>query len=150
MNHAPKLLDLDWYLNAAKDHAGIPSDGKLALALGLAREAVSPWRLRRNWPDEDNMIRLCELAGVDPVQGLLDLARWRAKGKSADVWASIRMAMVASLAIAFCFNASVQDAQATETKLSRVVYIMDTARTVILRVASRLFLPVVFAPTAPS
>ena len=149
MTTAPKFPDIDWYMNRARAHSGIPSDGKLSIALGLHRVATNGWRTRRAWPDDNHMVRLCELAGVDPAQGLLDLARWRAKGKSADVWASIRMAMVASLALVFCINTTGHDVQANEAKVSRAVYIMDTARTVILRAASRLFLPLVLAPNAP-
>lgn len=97
------MRNLDWYIDTARSRAGIVSDGKLSLGLGLARITVNQWRQRKSWPAESHMIELAKLAGIDPGAALLDLAQWRAKdAKTAAVWKRLA-SMVATLALPLVF-----------------------------------------------
>lgn len=94
MSQKPALPDLDWYIDRARERANIISDGKLSLGMGMARPTVHLWRQRKSWPDENHMITLCEIAEVDPVQGLVDLRRWCAKGQNKKLWETIRQKLL--------------------------------------------------------
>lgn len=68
------------YLNGAKArNPELKSDRRLALALDLGETASYFWRRGRAWPSDESMIRIAELAGVDPEEALADLNVWRAK-----------------------------------------------------------------------
>jgi hypothetical protein len=69
---------IDGYLDAAIKRQGLKSDRDLARALGFVGGAISQWRTRRTWPADETMVRLADLAGMDPSQALLDLNVWRA------------------------------------------------------------------------
>lgn len=70
---------IDWYMDRARERAGLPSDRQLGIALGLNPAAVSFWRQKKTWPDDGSMVRLAEIAGVDVSIALVDLNTWRAK-----------------------------------------------------------------------
>ena len=76
-------MDLIGYLDAARARAGLASDRQLAGALGLSQGAVFHFRHRRAFPADDVMIRLAQLAGVEPERALLDLNIWRTEGTPA-------------------------------------------------------------------
>ena len=80
---------LDDYLDLAKDHAGLTSDRELARRLGKTANPCTQWRTRRSWPADGTMVKIAELAGVDPCQALLDLARWRTDGPARAAWTDL-------------------------------------------------------------
>ncbi len=70
--------NLDWYLDEAKRVGLYRSDGQLSKALGVTRATISAYRNRRQWPCDDAMIKIAEIAGLDPYKALMDLNAWRA------------------------------------------------------------------------
>lgn len=100
MNHIRAEQSLDWYIDEAKERAGIVSDGKLSLGLGMSRQGVQFWRAKKAWPSDANMIALAKLAGIDPAHALCDLGRWRAKDHTtAEMWKRIRDMLPAFLVV---------------------------------------------------
>lgn len=84
---APKTLDD--YIDLAKDRAGLTSDRDLGRRLGFTGSPISFWRTGKAAPADDTMIRLAEVAGVDPVKALIDLKVWTAQGKAVGVYREI-------------------------------------------------------------
>lgn len=72
------MQQVDFYIDAAKARQHFKSDRELSRALGAKGNPVTQWRCRRSWPADDTMLRLADLAGLDPVNSLMDLNRWRA------------------------------------------------------------------------
>jgi len=83
----PELLD------AARQHAGIPSDYALAARLGVTRATVSGWRNQRSFPDSTHALALADLAGLDWPAVFAALELHRAEMAHLDVnvaaWRSI-------------------------------------------------------------
>lgn len=68
------------YMNLVSGrHPTIKSDRGLALALGLGETATHFWRHGRSLPADDTMLRLADLAGVDPGEALVELNIWRSQ-----------------------------------------------------------------------
>jgi len=70
-------------LDRARERGLIPSDNKLAAELGLNSSTVNFYRNRGTLPDDETMVKLADLAGVDRRTSLLLLNLWRAKGRAA-------------------------------------------------------------------
>ncbi len=74
------MRTIDDYLDAAiARNPDLRSDRRLALALGLNQAASHYWRRRKAWPADDTMLRLADLAGVDPGEALVELNIWRSQ-----------------------------------------------------------------------
>jgi len=71
-------MNLTDYLDRARDRAGIPSDRRLAAALGVAPNAVVAYRRAIATPGPAVMLRLAQLAGIAPEVALLHRASWQA------------------------------------------------------------------------
>ena len=71
------MHSLDDYLDAARDQSGLPSDNQLASHLGVTRAQISYYRLRKTMPSPATMVRLAELARMDPDIAVLELYLWR-------------------------------------------------------------------------
>jgi len=71
------MKTIDDYCDLARKRHAIESDGKLAIALGINRSAISQWRTKRTWPSDSTMIRLAELAGIDETEAILELGAWK-------------------------------------------------------------------------
>ena len=72
-----------YYIEAAKERAGLASDNELTRRLGFSGKPVCHWRNGRTWPDDESMVALAELAGLDVQRALLDLNTWRCKSPKA-------------------------------------------------------------------
>ncbi len=72
------MRTVDYYADAARDALQITSDRELSRRLNVSPATVNQWRTRRTWPADETMIRLADLAGIDPTEALMDLNRWRA------------------------------------------------------------------------
>ena len=70
-------MDIDRYCDLAIKRNKIRSDRDLAAALGFTGPSVSNWRTKRAWPSDETMLKLADLAGIEPEQALLDLNLWR-------------------------------------------------------------------------
>ncbi len=71
-------MTIDDYIDLALARQGFASERALGRALGFKGNPVNHWRTRRAWPADGTMLRLAELAGVDPVWALVELNIWRA------------------------------------------------------------------------
>lgn len=79
------------YISEAQKKQGIPSNNKLAYALGITPTSLSEIYKGKNLPSDETMIKLSELAEISEDEALLDLSVWRAKTpKSKEVWEKIR------------------------------------------------------------
>lgn len=92
-------MQIDDYLDRAKDRNSIQSDRKLSDALGHSQTAITQWRTRRAWPTDKVMVKLSKLAGIDPAEGLLDLNIWRSDGEAVSIYSRMKKAMHAAVVI---------------------------------------------------
>ena len=74
-------MDLDFYLDQAKRNKGIKSDAELSRLVGFKSNAVTFFRCKKAFPSDQTMVRIAELAGVDPRRALLDLNIMRSDGE---------------------------------------------------------------------
>ncbi len=72
MLKSPDDVTVDWYIDTAREKARIPSDGKLAIGMEMARVNVNHWRQKKSLPSDENMVKLAKLTGVDPRVALID------------------------------------------------------------------------------
>lgn len=72
-------MDLVKLLDLARERANLPSDYALAAAIGITRQRVSQMRSRRDNPGDGVVIRLAELAELDPGYALACMHAVRAK-----------------------------------------------------------------------
>lgn len=98
-----KMID---YLEAARARLAPrgrrrePSWNQLSFALGhTSNSMVSRWKRGEDIPGPDDMIRLAELAGLNPDRAILDRASWRA-AKDAQPAAAARFAALAARVVA--------------------------------------------------
>ncbi len=70
-------MTIDDYIDLAMSRKGFGSDRELGRALGFKGNPVNHWRSKRAWPADQTMIRLAQMAGVDPVWALVELNIWR-------------------------------------------------------------------------
>lgn len=114
----PAVRTVDWYIDRALIRSGAPSDRTLGVELGLSPNSLTNYRTRRAWPSDQAMIRLAELAGIDPDVALMDLNAWRAKAEDVrDRYTNLaRMLEKAGVAVAVAIVAIVGIAFPAETK----------------------------------
>ena len=74
---------IDEYLDRAIATQKLNSDRDLSLRLGLNPGAVHMFRSRKAWPSDGTMIRIAQMAGVDPGGALLFLNYWRERDPDA-------------------------------------------------------------------
>jgi transcriptional regulator with XRE-family HTH domain len=77
------MMTLDQMLDQAKERQNLTSDRKLAEALGKRGSYITFYRRRGNYPDNDTLLRLAELAEIDPSEALILLNIWRTKSDEA-------------------------------------------------------------------
>ena len=88
------------YISEAQKKQNIPSNNKLAIALGLTPQGLSVIYKGRSVPSDETIIKLAELAGISEDEALLDAAVWRAQTpKTKELWEKIRH-IVLSLCLA--------------------------------------------------
>ena len=89
------MITIDDYINAAREMRGFLSDNQLSKALGFKSSAVNHWRTKRAWPGDDTMIRLAEMAGIDPDLALIHLNAWRSRGEAKSRYSGLADRMTA-------------------------------------------------------
>ena len=73
-------MDINEYLDLAKEKQGIKSDRELAAALGhKSNQSIVFMRRGVTNPSDDTMLKIAELAGLSPEAALLRLNIWRSK-----------------------------------------------------------------------
>lgn len=115
------MLTIDDYINRAKTAQKLNSDRDLDRALGFKGQPTSHWRTKRTWPADETMVKLAEMAGIDPAQALMDLGIWRASSpKVSAIYSSIseRLAKVSAMVIFLLLAYPVQRTEAAQINIS--------------------------------
>lgn len=76
------MHSIDDYVDRALRKIRSNSDRKLSLRLGLSLGAVGSWRTRRALPSPETMVKLSNIAGMDPEIALLELGWWRSVSRN--------------------------------------------------------------------
>jgi transcriptional regulator with XRE-family HTH domain len=144
-------MKLTEYLDRARERAGIPSDTRLAAAIGVHQTAIVSYRRGTATPTPARMVRLAELAGVDPAAALLHRAAWQADdAASRDVMSRILASwMEAPAANPLTAPKSLGAAAAIGAdNCGRLRYIMEIARLWVSRWIRHLIFPPISRDTS--
>lgn len=88
-------------LTAVRTAQGIESNYRLARFLDVPEKTVQRWNTGKNTPEDPMVVRLCELASLDPAEVLPAMyAQRAAEGPMAAVWERIAARTQASVATA--------------------------------------------------
>tara|TARA_R110002074_G_scaffold67298_1_gene158522 strand:+ start:10130 stop:10429 length:300 start_codon:yes stop_codon:yes gene_type:complete len=79
-------MDISALLEAAIAATGATSERQLALRMELNPSALALWRRGRTLPTDENIVSLCELAGIAPEAGLMALNMWRSQGRARAIY----------------------------------------------------------------
>ena len=85
------------FLNDLRAHFGVPSDNKLAPAMGWERQQVSRYRLLKQTFDDRTAIRVAGVLGIEPDHVLACMAAQRAIPESRPAWERIAAKVAAVL-----------------------------------------------------
>jgi hypothetical protein len=77
------------YLDEAKRRSGCKSDRKFCALLGMSPTWLLHTR-RGTLPTDETMLKIADIAGVDPQKALLDLNIWRSQGKTKALYQTMR------------------------------------------------------------
>lgn len=122
----PPARDISWYIEEAKAKSGAKSDRKLCEMLGMAENATHAWKKRNVLPSDETMMKLAQIAGVDPWTALLDLNMWRSQGAAQNVYRSILEKIKASIVIIALLGALSASPASAEGKQYTLHYAKDT------------------------
>ena len=96
---------LDQYLDIAKENHSIKADRQLSIALGLTHGQVNNFRKGKALPSDETMVKIAQLAGIDPEKALHELAYSRCISRNefeaANVWKKISSTAAATLLFGF-------------------------------------------------
>lgn len=82
------MRDINWYLDAAKAHSNLPSDARLAAAVGMSQSLMPRLRRGHHLPSAKVMQAIAGLANVPLDEAAIDLARWRAEREGSPAFAA--------------------------------------------------------------
>ena len=85
------MRTVDFYLDLAREKRRFTSDLALDRALGLKPGATCSYRIKRSWPSDETIIKIAEIAELDPKEALLDLNIWRAEGNAVLFYQMLKM-----------------------------------------------------------
>ncbi|GEM_PF-2519411 len=74
------MRDIDFYLDKAKENAGIKYDAGLASLLGISRSYITHFRKGIDTPAPALMLHIADVAGIDRDLALMDLNIWNSQG----------------------------------------------------------------------
>ena len=128
---------VDWYLDTIKEKHGLDSDREIGRRLGFVGTPVTLWRTKRSFPAPTTMVKLAELADVDPKEALGDLWSWslpeparKHAVEMADAWRRVKNTAAAilvaiALSIGFATPSFASEPRANKvTGLITSLYIM--------------------------
>ena len=81
------MRTIQQYMDQAIERQQLGSDRQLARLLDMSQ--VNIWRQGKSLPSEDAMLRLAELAGIDPQVALLELAFMRTEGPAREAYGEL-------------------------------------------------------------
>lgn len=76
----------DTIIDAAKAASGAKSERAFATILGINHKSLHGWRLGISYPTDENLVRMCNIAGIDPVENLLRFAAIKNPGIAGDIY----------------------------------------------------------------
>ncbi len=117
--------DINFYLDRALERSGCTSDRKLSLLLGKGIGAVGFYRARGVLPEDDTMLHLAKIAGIDPAIALLDLSSWRTEGEARLTYSKILQKITGCVLIGAALLPSPAYAFAFCPYENAIVYIME-------------------------
>ena len=95
-------------LAKAKAEQGIPSNYRLARVLDIPETTVMRWNTGRNRPDDEAVMRLAELAGIDPGAAVAAIRAERAEdGPLRELWVAMAKRLQGAAAAVFTAIVSV-------------------------------------------
>lgn len=107
------MLTFRDYMDKAKDYQGFPSDRQVALSLGITTAAVSKFCKGKEFPSQETVLRLANLAGVKPEAALIDFNLWKTidKPNAHRIWLKISkmIGCIALFSIFFSAKTSIYD-----------------------------------------
>lgn len=110
------MRDIFFYINAAMQRAQCSSGRKLSEMLELSPNTIATYR-RGNLPNDETMMKLAKIAGIDPYIALLDLNTWRTEGETKKAYQGIlqkiRMAIFTGAIMTVLFTPSAAPAAKT-------------------------------------
>lgn len=132
------MRELNDYIVLAVERQGLRSRNRLNLLLQTSSALVSQWDRGRAWPNEANMCKLADLAGIPRDEALLDLAIWRSDDVNArNTWKTLRDRLVTAAAVAVlaitCGTWKPAPAEASTYAVSSGLYIMESLRRLFAR-----------------
>src|ERR1700741_1112434 len=74
------MIELSALLDRACARLGATSDRAFCRALRWDGRSLLDYRRGTSWPDDERMVRLCDVSGISREGGLLLLNIWRSKG----------------------------------------------------------------------
>jgi transcriptional regulator with XRE-family HTH domain len=77
------------YLEAAREKNRFNTDADLARAMKISVSSVSNFRRGIAFPDDENMVNLARLGGLDEQVALVELSFWRAGGEAKSTYEKI-------------------------------------------------------------
>lgn len=127
-------MELDEYLARAKARNGLNSDRELGDRLGISRQGINQYKKHNVFPSNAAMVKLAELAGIDPKIGIIDLQIWRSRNDDADettirVLAAIKEKLGAPMIAAVGLIAAILSLSPVDAEAARMGQTLETPGT---------------------
>ncbi|WP_223621031.1 helix-turn-helix transcriptional regulator [Lysobacter sp. ESA13C] len=91
-------------IDHARARSGIATDSAMGVRLGKSKQTMSQWRSGVRNPEDDDVVRLCRIAGEEPAEWLLIAQVARTTGAAHDAWLALarKFGAAASVALMVC------------------------------------------------
>jgi len=83
------MRDVHFYVKKAMERSGAKSERQICLMMGMADNTITNYRKRNVLPNEETMMKLAQIAGIDVFIALLDLNIWRSEGQAQAAYKNI-------------------------------------------------------------
>jgi len=74
------MRDINWYAETAKSKNNLKSGNQLAKMMGITSASYHRLTTSQSIPSDETMIKLAELAGIDPSIALIERSLWMSNG----------------------------------------------------------------------
>lgn len=75
------MLTFTQYVEKAKETSNIKTDKQVAELIGITSASISGFCKVKNYPSQETVLKLANLAGISPEQALIDFNLWKTKDK---------------------------------------------------------------------
>lgn len=127
------MNNLDDYISAAMKKNNFKSKRELCRTLGLSPNIITTYK-NGSWPNDETMLKIADLADVNPAKAILDLNKWRAPDVAKSIYVQIENAIskgaqILGLALIlsglFAGNSFAQNTSGTYDLMSKTDYILS-------------------------